>query len=162
MNSDFSDLLKTLNEADVKYLVVGGYAVGQHTEPRYTKDLDVWVEISPQNAERVYSALANFGAPLAGISPEDFTVPETIYQMGVEPVRVDILTTIQGVEFSDCWSQRTTAEFNGIVATFISIDDLIANKLKAARTQDLLDVRRMQQKKNLEPEVEKPVEKENK
>ena len=91
-NSNFTNLLSALNACRAKYLVVGGYAVMLYTEPRYTKDLDIWIEPSPDNAARVYRALAGFGAPLSGIQVEDFTVPDLIYQLGMPPSRVDILT----------------------------------------------------------------------
>ena len=108
-NSTFKDLLSALNGCGAKYLVVGGYAVMLYTEPRYTKDLDIWVEPSPDNALRVFRALAGFGAPLAGIHADDFAVPDLIYQLGVPPSRVDILTSISGVDFADAWGRRQKA-----------------------------------------------------
>ena len=110
INSDYRDLLKTLNAAGVRYLVVGAYAVMAHTEPRYTKDLDVWVDPAEANAHAVFLALAEFGAPLQGITAWDFTQPETFYQLGVSPVRVDILTSLSGIEFAAAWERRVNVE----------------------------------------------------
>ena len=144
-NSHFKDLLSALNGCGAKYLVVGGYAVMLYTEPRYTKDLDIWVECTPDNALRVYRALAGFGAPLAGIRPEDFAVPDLIYQLGVPPSRVDILTSISGVDFEEAWRRRTEAEFGNIQTMFIGLGDLIANKRTTGRTTDLADCERLQE-----------------
>ena len=103
MNSDFKDLLKILNDYKVRYLVVGGYAVMAYTEPRYTKDLDIWVEATPKNAKAVYKALREFEAPLANLKEADFATEGFFYQMGRPPARVDILMSIQGVVFADAW-----------------------------------------------------------
>ncbi len=98
VNSDFSDLLRLFNKYGVRYLVIGGYAVIQYAEPRYTKDLDLWISTDPVNAQAVYGALREFGAPLAGLTPEDFAEEGYFYQMGVPPVRVDVLMGIPGGE----------------------------------------------------------------
>jgi hypothetical protein len=140
MNSDFKDLLRIFNEHKVRYLVVGGYAVIKYTEPRYTKDLDVWVEASPKNARAVFAALRRFGAPLTNVSSQDLAKEGWIYQMGRPPARVDILTSIEGVRFSDAWPNRAASDFEGIAAHVISRQDLLANKRAAGRPQDLLDV----------------------
>src|SRR5580692_5697363 len=97
INSDFRDLLRNLNGAGVQYLVVGGYAVMVHTEPRYTKDLDLWIKPELKNAQALLAALLEFGAPIADVTPEDFTEPEIFFQIGVDPVRVDILTSVLGL-----------------------------------------------------------------
>ena len=144
-NSHFKDLLSALNDCGAKYLVVGGYAVMLYTEPRYTKDLDIWIEPSPDNAMRVFRALAGFGAPLAGIHVEDFAVPDLIYQLGVPPTRVDILTSITGVDFEEAWGRRKVAEFGDIQTKFISLGDLITNKRTTGRTTDLADCERLQE-----------------
>ena len=116
-----------------------------YTEPRYTKDLDVWIEPSPDNAARVFRALAEFGAPLAGIVAEDFTAPDLIYQLGMPPSRVDILTSISGVDFEDAWGRRKVAEFGDTPTMFISLDDLITNKRAVGRTTDLADCERLEE-----------------
>lgn len=105
INSDYKNLLKSLNAAGVRYLVVGGYAVMAYTEPRYTKDLDIWIDPERANANAVFRALAEFGAPLRGVTAEDFTQHEIFYQLGVDPVRIDILTSVAGVEFTNAWER---------------------------------------------------------
>ena len=142
-NSLFKDLLNALNRCEVKYLVVGGYAVMLYTEPRFTKDLDIWVEATPENAARVYRALAGFGAPLVNIQPEEFAKPDLLYQLGVAPSRIDILTSISGVVFADAWPRRKEADFDGITATFIAVEDLLINKRATGRAVDLLDCERL-------------------
>ena len=147
MNSDFSELLKILNEGKIRYLIIGGYAVGKHAEPRYTKDLDIWISNSRENAERVYKALAKFGSPLTGITVEDFTDPTLIFQIGMEPSRIDVLMGLKDLSFDDCWKRRVTAFFVDTEAHFISIDDLIKNKRLTGRPQDLLDAESLELKK---------------
>ncbi len=143
INSDYKDLLKSLNAAGVRYLVVGGYAVMIHTEPRYTKDLDLWIEPTATNAQAVIRALAGFGAPLEGITPEDFIQPDTFYQLGVAPVRIDILTSVGGIEFAPAWARRVNIDFDGEQGSVLSREDLIAAKRAAGRTQDKLDVQNL-------------------
>lgn len=140
MNSDFSDLLRLLAEHQVKFLVVGGYAVIRYTEPRYTKDLDLWIEPTAENAERCFRALAAFGAPLVGLGPLDFTQQGYIYQMGVPPTRVDVLMSLQSLSFAEAYDRRVAIELDGLTIPILSKDDLIASKLAAGRPQDLLDV----------------------
>src|SRR5215831_2899258 len=112
---DYKELLQLLNESDVDYLIVGGYAVMKYGEPRYTKDLDVWVHNSPKNSVRVVGALKKFGAPLEhdGITAETFSQNQVVYQIGIAPVRIDILTEITGVQFADAWSRRVASTFFG-------------------------------------------------
>ena len=144
---DFKELLQALNDCPVEYLIVGGYAVMKYTEPRYTKDLDVWVDSSPPNAARLFQALAEFRAPLQddGITPETFTQEGIVYQMGVAPVRIDILTRITGVQFAFAWRSRIASNIFGVPVHFISLDDLIANKQATARSTDLEDLKRIQE-----------------
>ena len=144
-NSNFKDLLSALNACGAKYLVVGGYAVMLYTEPRYTKDLAIWIEPGPDNAARVYRALAGFGAPLSGIQVEDFTVSDLIYQLGMPPSRVDILTSISGVDFEDAWGRRKVAQFGDIPTMFIGLGDLISNKRMTGRATDLADCERLEE-----------------
>jgi len=143
INSDFRDLLQSLNAAGVRYLIVGGYAVMVHTEPRYTKDLDVWIDSEPVNAARLFDALAEFGAPMHEYSPSDFTSPETFFQIGIDPVRIDILTSVTGLDFGQAWESRSVVDFAGVPAAVLSRQDLIAAKLSAGRPQDQEDVRRL-------------------
>jgi len=124
-------------------LIVGGFAVMKYGEPRYTKDLDVWVYNSPQNSLRVVGALKKFGAPLDhdGITSETFAEKQVVYQIGIAPVRIDILTEITGVEFTDAWTKRVGSTFFGVPVHFISLDDLIANKQALGRSSDLKDLK---------------------
>ncbi len=139
MNSDFKELLCIFNEAGVRYLVVGGQATILYTEPRFTKDYDVWVQPSEDNAGRVYRALARFGAPLAETAPQEFAKPDVIFMMGVPPMRIDIITSIDGVEFEDAWQRRNEVKFDDFCTWFLSREDLIRNKRAVGRRQDLID-----------------------
>ncbi len=139
INSDFSDLLRLLGANDVRYLVVGGYAVVQYAEPRYTKDLDVWIRADADNAKAIFKALREFGAPLSGLTEADFATEGYFYQMGVPPVRIDILMGIPGVKFDEAWQRRFETDFDGLMVSFISKQDLIQSKLASGRPQDLID-----------------------
>jgi hypothetical protein len=132
--------LNILEEFQVSFLVVGGYAVIRYTEPRYTKDLDLWIEPTPENADRCFRALAAFGAPLAGLGPLDFTQQGYVYQMGVPPMRVDVLMSLGGLAFTGAFDRRIVIEFDGLHIPVLSKEDLIASKLAAGRPQDLIDV----------------------
>jgi hypothetical protein len=139
VNSDFSDLLKIFSDNKVKYLVIGGYAVIQHAEPRFTKDLDLWISTDPENATAVYTSLRQFGAPLEGLTSADFSEEGYFYQMGSPPVRVDVLMGIPGIEFSEAWKRRVDVMFDDLPVTFISRADLIVAKRASGRPQDLID-----------------------
>lgn len=139
-NSDFKELLNLLNAAEVRYLVVGGYAVIEHTEPRYTKDLDIWISPDRENAERTYAALKEFGAPLTNITVDDFTNPELVYHMGRPPARVDVLMGLRGLEFEASWKDRIASAYGDVPTQFLSPQDLIINKRLVGRPQDLADV----------------------
>ena len=145
VNSDFSDLLNLFNASNVKYLVVGGYALIQYAEPRYTKDLDLWISADKDNAAAVYKALKEFGAPLAGLTEADFTEEGYFYQMGRPPMRVDILMGIPGVEFEEAWRNREEVDFEDLTVKFISREDLIAAKKASGRPQDLIDAELLSQ-----------------
>jgi hypothetical protein len=143
MYPDFKKLLSTFNAHRVKYLIVGGSAVGFHAQPRATKDLDIWVKPNAENAKAVYAALMQFGAPLQGLTVADFAERGPFFHIGREPVAVDILTEIPGVDFDTAWERRVEDVIDiatGLKATLISRDDLITAKLAAARPQDLADV----------------------
>ena len=139
VNSDFSDLLRLFNDNHVRYLVIGGYAVIQYAEPRYTKDLDMWISTDTNNAAAVYRALKAFGAPLVGLTEADFAEEGYFYQMGVPPVRVDIFMGIPGGDFEQAWNNRNEVDFDGLVVSFISRQDLIDSKKASGRPQDLID-----------------------
>ena len=147
MHKDFRDILFALNEQGAKYLVVGGYAVSVHAEPRATKDLDLWIKTGTENCLAVYKALVAFGAPMAGMTPEDFNVrAQTGFQIGVAPVRIDLLHEIDGVTFDEAWENRIEAVLDGDTpAQVISREDLLANKLRSGRPRDLLDIEAIQE-----------------
>ena len=145
VNSDFSDLLKIFNANNVRYLIIGGYALIQYTEPRYTKDLDIWISVDQENAAAVYRALKAFGAPLANMSEADFAEEGFFYQMGRPPMRVDILMGIPGLEFEKAWQQRVEVDFDSLCVRFISREDLITTKKASGRPQDLIDAETLSQ-----------------
>lgn len=140
MLKDQNDLLSVFNAHNVRYLVVGGHAVNIYTQPRSTKDLDVWVDASEENSLRVFRALAVYGAPLTGMRPEDFQTESTNYfQIGVEPARIDVLHRLSGVEFEQAWEDSVPGTVEDIPVRFISLEHLIANKLASGRLRDLAD-----------------------
>jgi predicted nucleotidyltransferase len=143
-NPHYKELLQLLNESQVEYLIVGGYAVMKYGEPRYTKDLDVWVNNSAENSVRLVAALKKFGAPLEHdrITGETFTGSQVVYQIGIAPVRIDILTAVTGVEFPPAWGKRVAGTFFGVPVHFISLDDLVTNKKALGRSSDLQDLNR--------------------
>ena len=144
MNRDFRDLLSAFNDQGVEYLVVGAHALAVHGHVRATKDLDVWVRPELANAKRVLAALKGFGAPLQGLTEADLTTPGLIFQIGVPPVRIDVLTAIDSVEFDEAWSSRVRAPFADLEVHVLSRELLIRNKRAAGRLQDLADVERLE------------------
>ncbi|MGA2217805.1 MAG: nucleotidyltransferase [Terracidiphilus sp.] len=143
MFDDFKELLSAFNAHNVKYLVVGGYAVSLHAQPRATKDLDLFIKPDPANAGAAYEALAEFGAPLAGIDRSDLADPSKFIRFGRPPIAVDILSGIDGVDFDEAWTRRVESVIDsasGLTAFFISKSDLIASKLASGRLRDLADV----------------------
>lgn len=143
VNSDFSDLFCALNAAKARYLIVGGYAFSYHAEPRYTKDLDVWVEPTPANAEAVWRALASFGSPMAELTVDDLSRPGIVIQLGVEPNRIDIVTAVDGVSFEDGWQGRVESTYGEAAIQVIGRSELIRNKVACGRPQDIADVARL-------------------
>jgi len=141
MNPDFRDLLAAFNARGVDFLIVGAHALAAHGLVRATKDLDVWVRPDPLNAERVLGALAAFGAPLQDLTVDDLSRPGLIFQIGVEPIRIDVITAIDGVTFPEAWEQRVCARFADQEAAVLSREHLLVNKRAAGREQDLLDVK---------------------
>ena len=143
MFDDFKELLSIFNAQKVKYLIVGGYAVSLHAQPRTTKDIDLLVKPDADNAKAVYAALAEFGAPLEGVRAEDFSEHDKFFRMGRAPFTVDIIPEIKGIDFERAWQNRVEAVIDaqsGLKASFISREDLIAAKLAAGRPQDIADV----------------------
>ncbi len=141
LNQDFREFIESLNKNDVQYLVVGGYAVAFHGHPRYTQDLDVWIKVEPDNAQRVTQALSDFGFESLGLKPDDFLTPGYVIQLGYPPYRIDILTEVKGVDFDNCYSQRVIADIGGVSVYFIDLENLKLNKRAVARDQDLADLK---------------------
>ena len=143
MYHDYKDLLSAFQSHGVKYMVVGGFAVIYHSQPRFTKGLDIFISADPENAKAIYAALASFGASLKNITPEDFTDRNCFFRFGHEPKAVDILPSIHGVDFDTAWERRIETIIDpasGLKANFISAEDLIASKLASGRPRDLADV----------------------
>lgn len=147
-NPHYKELLQRLNESKARYLIVGGYAIMKYTEPRFTKDLDLWVEASAENSARVFEALKKFGAPLESdnITAETFTRGDLAYQIGIAPVRIDILTHITSVDFSTAWRDRVPGSIFGVPVHFISLGQLIANKEATGRSSDLEQLKNIRRK----------------
>lgn len=142
--SDYKDLLKILNKHRVKYLVVGAYAVIYYAEPRYTKDLEIWIKPQEENAERLYEALKEFGAPLKDITWKDFTNKNLVYQIGVAPVRVDIIMGCGSLEFDFAWKYKSSVKFDNIKVNIIGLRELIKSKEKTKRDMDAADVKALE------------------
>jgi len=139
VNRDFSDLFAALNAAGAEYLVVGGYALAVHAAPRFTKDLDVWVNPTPENAARVHAALARFGAPLGELTAADLATAGIVFQIGLPPNRIDVLTAIDGVSFPEAWPERLETAFGEQPVRIIGKRHLVQNKRATGRPQDRLD-----------------------
>ena len=139
-SGDFNDLLSSLNAEAARYLVVGGFALAAYGRPRYTKDLDLWVDPGGDNPDRVFRALATFGAALAGVTPDDFRDPDCVFQVGVEPLRIDILNDISGITFAEAWPNRHASVYGDTPVFVISRDDFVINKRASGRPRDLRDI----------------------
>ena len=140
LNQDFRDILLSLSAEKAEFLVVGAYALAAHGLVRATGDINIWIRRSDDNAGRVLRALASFGAPLADLTEADLKAPDLVFQMGVEPGRIDLLTRISGVDFEDAWSRRIKISLDDIDVFVISKTDLLTNKLAAGRDKDLGDI----------------------
>lgn len=140
MNADYIDMLKCLNKAGVDYILVGGWAVNMYGYIRATVDLDIWILADAENARKVYAALVEFGAPVAEMKPYDFAEYGMIFQIGVAPCRVDIISKISGVSYADAVNRAVPKTIDGVPVRIISLDDLIANKKASGRTKDIADV----------------------
>jgi len=148
MSPDFRELLLEFNAASVEYLVVGAHALAVYGHVRATKDLDVWIRPDSENADKVIAALTSFGAPLTELLPEDLTRPDTVFQIEIEPLRIDLLTSIDGVDFAEAWIDRFESIFAGVPVNVISRRHLIKNKLSTNRLQDRADVEHLEADKN--------------
>ena len=140
MNRDFVEMLDALSGAGADFLIVGAHALAAHGRPRATGDLDIWIRATPENASKVWQALGVFGAPLEELNREDLSTPDVVFQIGLPPARIDILTSLTGLEFETAWSSRQVHEVEGRRLPFLSREDLIRNKLALGRPRDLADV----------------------
>ena len=140
MNRDFVEMLSALSAAGADFLIVGAHALAAHGRPRATGDLDLWVRPTPENADRVWSALQVFGAPLFDLAKADLASPAVVFQIGVPPCRIDILTEISGVRFEDAWRRRIVLRIEEQDLPFLGREDLLANKRAAGRAKDLGDI----------------------
>ncbi len=144
LKPDLKDVLRTLNKHHIAYLLVGGYAVMKYTEPFYTKDMDIWIEATPENARRTYAALVEFGAPMADLTVHDLTQPHVVFQFGVAPTRVDVMTTIDAVTFQEAWAERTETHLEDVPLFVISLEHLKRNKRASNRDTDKIHLSRLE------------------
>ncbi len=145
MHKDFLELLRLLDSHKVRFLIIGGYAFSLQVEPRYTKDLDIWIEATLQNGKRLLSALEEFGAPIANLTPSDIAKPGLLYIFGVPPLRVDILNRVSGRKFSTAYSNRVEIKVKKVTVPLVNLPDLTALKKAAGRAQDLVDLEKIKQ-----------------
>jgi hypothetical protein len=144
MNPDFKEFIQSLSDNQVRYLVVGGYAVAFHGYPRYNKDLEIWIELSHENAVRILKALEQFGFSSLHLNENDFLVEDQIIQLGYPPRRIDIITTLEAVEFNVCFEKRLPIDLDGVNVNFIDLDNLRKNKKATGRLQDLADLEKLE------------------
>lgn len=147
---DFKELLKIFKKHKIRYLIVGGYAVMKYSEPRFTKELDMFTATDQENAKSVYLALKEFGAPLENLTPDDFAHEGYFYQMGRPPLRVDIMMSIPGIEFDVAWKNREVVELDDLQIFFISRSDLIRAKEASGRSQDKIDIEKLKEAERLD------------
>ena len=140
LNPDFKDILSCLKNEGAEFIIVGAYALAAHGLPRATGDIDIWVRPSAENARKVLRAVAAFGAPASDLTEQDFTAPDIVVQFGVEPSRIDILTSIDGVEFDGAWNNRLSVVVDGMEVQILSRPDLLRNKLASGRDKDQSDI----------------------
>ena len=145
LDQDFNEFVQLLLANRVRFLIIGGYALAAHGAPRYTGDLDTWLWVNSDNADRMLAALDSFGFGSLNITRDVFLLPDTVIQLGYPPHRIDLLTGIDGVEFDDAWHRHVKFEINGVLVPFISREDLITNKKAVARPQDLADVAKLEE-----------------
>ncbi|HHJ51008.1 MAG TPA: hypothetical protein ENJ88_08940 [Phaeodactylibacter sp.] len=148
LNKDFKEFIELLNEHDVKYLIIGGYAVNFHGYPRYTRDIDFWLWMTESNIKKLMQAIKDFGFGSLRLEIEDFMDPENIIQLGYEPYRIDLLVDVNGIDFEECYQKRVKARLDGTDVNFLSLQDLIEAKKKAGRLQDLADAEQLEKIKN--------------
>ena len=144
LNQDFKEFIQLLNDNHVHYLIVGGYAVALHGYPRYTKDIDIWIDLKPANATRIVKALEQFGFDSLGLKESDFLEENQIIQLGYAPNRIDIITSLDGVSFAECHKKRLVVEIEGVKVKFIDLENLRKNKRATGRLQDLADLEKLE------------------
>lgn len=144
INKDFKEFIELLNKNDVKYLVVGGYALAFHGYPRYTKDIDFWIWIDKKNANNILKTLQDFGFSSLDLSEEDFLTPGYVVQLGQPPSRIDLLTSVTGLEFEDCYASRMHVDIKGVKVDFIDLESFKKNKKAVGRYQDLADLENLE------------------
>lgn len=147
MNQDYSDLLSIFNAFRVRYLLVGAYAVMHYTEPRFTRDIDLWIEPEEENSAKGFAALAEFGAPLRGVRREDFCDEDLVYQIGVAPNRIDIMMQVPGLRFRQAWERSVETHYGEEPIRVLCLDDIIRAKEAAGREEDRIDLRRLREAK---------------
>ena len=140
LNKDFKEFIQLLNDNQVRYLIVGGYAIALHGYPRYTKDIDIWIDLKQDNASRIIESLDQFGFASLGLEKNDFLVENQVVQLGYPPNRIDIITTLSGVTFNECFKQRMVVDIDGVKVNFIDLENLRKNKKASGRLQDLADL----------------------
>lgn len=143
VEKDFKEFIESLNRNSVRYLIVGSFALSYYAEPRYTKDIDILIDSTSANAERLLTAIREFGFTDLEIGVNDFLAPDQIIQLGIAPVRIDLLTSLKGIIFAEAWDRRTTGRYGEISAFYISKQDLIDHKKLVGRKQDLADVEKL-------------------
>ena len=153
LSEDFEDFIKTLNRHHADYLIVGGYAMAFHGKPRYTGDLDIWIDISETNAEKLLAVMDEFGFASLGFTKNDFLKENLINQIGYPPLRIDILTSIDGVLFKDAYANKLTIDLEGYQANYIGLDELIQNKKASSRKIDISDVEDLEAPKRKKPNL---------
>ena len=144
LDPDFEDFIKLLNQYEVEYMIIGGYAMAFHGRPRYTGDLDIWINISEYNAKKMLKVLEEFGFSSLNFRKEDFLKENLINQIGYPPLRIDILTSIDGINFNDAYPQKQVITIDDFTANYIGLNELIQNKNASGRQQDLVDVETLQ------------------
>ena len=145
LNKDFREFIVLLNKHEVQYIIVGGYAVAFHGHPRYTNDIDFWILPNPENGEKLLTALHDFGFASLELAVDDFTIPNKVIQLGQPPCRIDILSSISGVNFVESFPSSKEMEIDGLTVRFIGLDDLIKNKKATGRLRDLSDIEELEE-----------------
>ena len=143
ISKDFREFIELLNAHNVQYLVIGGYAVNFHGYPRYTKDIDFWIWLTPENIDQLLEAIRKFGFGSLGLAKSDFLTPDNVIQLGYEPHRIDLLVDVNGIDFQECFSRKTVGDLEGTKINFLSFNDLIKTKKLAGRLQDLADAEQL-------------------